>query len=473
MSGKTKAKTQSPAPQPPGPSQWVLPAGPITLAQADVSRLTVFETPRDLRRDLHVFVDYIRGRNIKRSVRGNSLPRTDANRLAKLLNDPQIAEETREFGQTTWLDFIDLLALRLGLVDYDTEGVYAGYSSQERSYPDNYITVQESAYARFLALSLAEQERQLLDLLAADRASNTFSSSTNEFYVMGVLGRLDGFTTWGAATGIMPKLRFAPVRRFLLELLARCQMDTWLSTDALVAYLKAEHPHFIIPNGPQINTWGQPAARYDNFHESIGHPYSQGEHVPESAADAFERVEGRYVERFLEGLPLLMGYADVAYGDNPAPDRFPARGVLQAFRVKARLARSLRGEIAEPTVTVQPNFEIYVQSELYPARTLAQLAPLTDIVSSNVVTILRLRREKVAATLTKDEHLDVVALLRNLGARDVPQNVTRELREWGEHASRFTLYLDHALLEGDAELPQTQPFVIEQIAPALRLVQPG
>ena len=33
-------------------------------------------------------------------------------------------------------------------------------------------------------------------------------------------------------------------------------------------------------------------------------------------------------------------------------------------------------EIAEPTLRVTPNFDVYVQSELYPARLLRQLAPI-------------------------------------------------------------------------------------------------
>lgn len=86
MASKTKVKTPPP-PEPAGPPPHVLPTGPVVLAPADVSQLTVFQNPCDLRRDLHLFVEYVRGRSIKRSVRGNDLPRSDMTRLAKLLSD--------------------------------------------------------------------------------------------------------------------------------------------------------------------------------------------------------------------------------------------------------------------------------------------------------------------------------------------------------------------------------------------------
>jgi hypothetical protein len=474
MAGKNKANAEKPAREPVRTPMRQAPDGPIALSPADVSRLTAVQSPRDLRRDLHLFLDYVRGRSIKRSVRGNSLPRADVARLAKLLNDPEPAEETLYSGRMRWLDFVDYIAHRLGLVEYDTAGVYAGYSSSEKSYPDNYMTVAESAYTRFLARSLAEQERQLLELLTQDYRPDEYGVTVSEFFSPSVVGRLDTFSTYGSATGVMATLQFAPIREFLLEILAHCAHDVWLSTAALVAYLKADHPYFMNTPGRFVDRYGRPGARFTCFHESTGSPYDQGDDIPDDAPDAFERVEGRYVERFLEGIPLLLGYVDVAYGENRNPHRFPSRDVLQAFRVKTRLVRSLRGQIAEPTVTVQPNLEIYIQAEVYPARVLAQLTPLADVVSSDVVTILKLRREKVAAALIQNERLNIIGLLEGLNGRELPQNVARELQEWTEHSSRFTLYVNYALWEGqpgENNLPANLAGqAAEEIAPGIRLV---
>ena len=87
----------------------------------------------DLRRDLHVFVDYVRARAVKRSHRGNMLGKADAKRLARVMSDPDAVGEVDAEGSSRWIDFIDDIALELGFVHYDTEGQYAGDTSQERS----------------------------------------------------------------------------------------------------------------------------------------------------------------------------------------------------------------------------------------------------------------------------------------------------------------------------------------------------
>ena len=67
----------------------------------------------DLRRDLHVFVAYVREREIKRGHRDNAIPKADARRLAKLMSDPAADNEIVEMGCSTWLDFVDACALSL------------------------------------------------------------------------------------------------------------------------------------------------------------------------------------------------------------------------------------------------------------------------------------------------------------------------------------------------------------------------
>ena len=48
-------------------------------------------------------------------------------------------------------------------------------------------------------------------------------------------------------------------------------------------------------------------------------------HIHESDPDGFERVEGRYVERFLESIPLVLRYVDVAYERKPSNAPFIPR----------------------------------------------------------------------------------------------------------------------------------------------------
>src|ERR1700722_1524780 len=92
----------------------------------------------NIRRDLLEFIDYVRSYGIKRSHRGNEIPKTDIKRLEKRLNVPEHLNDTED-GKVIWIEWISRLALSLKLVSYDTKGVYAGYSSQKPSFPDNYI----------------------------------------------------------------------------------------------------------------------------------------------------------------------------------------------------------------------------------------------------------------------------------------------------------------------------------------------
>ncbi len=308
----------------------------MNLEPIDVAPLDVATELPDLRRDLHVFVEYVRAREVKRSHRENALSKGDAKRLAKLMSGPDAVREVDEDGSSAWIDFVDQVALRLGFVRYDSEGQYAGRSSQERSFPDNYIEFRAKPYEKFLKALAAKQEATLLELLVHEG-----QGSASEFYRRGVLGRLDGFNYWGSATGVMPTLDFPAARRFLLGLLAECPTGQWLSTAALVEHLKKHHRYFLIPAQPKFKNYDARSGRYGNFHESK-ESWGREIDIHESDPDGFERVEGRYVERFLEGMPLVLRYVDVAYARKPTRANYPALGWLKAFRVSDLLLRALK-----------------------------------------------------------------------------------------------------------------------------------
>ncbi len=419
-----------------------------------------------MRRDLHVFVDFVRAREVKRSHRENALSKADAKRLARLLSDPEALPEVEEQGFSAWVDFVDDVALRLGFIHYDTEGLYEGYSSRERTFPDNYIEFRAKPYEQFLAAKAAKQESTLLELLLEQE-----QGWASEFYRPSVLGRLDGFNQWGSALGVVPTLDFAAVRRFLLGLLAECPSDQWLSTSSLVDHLKKHHPFFLIPAKPRFKYEHEArSGRYGNFHESKG-PWGHEIDIHESDPDGFERVEGRYVERFLEGIPLVLRYVDVAYARQDPKAIYPSLGYLQAFRVSDRLRRALTGRIVEPRVTVSPNFDVHVISETYPAGVLAQLAPFCEMVSQAASIVLKLTKQKVAAARAASPDLDVTGVLRALVGGELPANVVRELSDWSEYAEKFALYENYTVLETDKDLPAADPFTIERVAAGIRLVR--
>ncbi len=438
----------------------------VNLESIDDAALDVAAESPDLRRDLHVFVDYVSVREIKRSRRGNALSKADTKRLARLLSDPDAVREVDEEGSSAWIDFVDEVALQLGFVRYDTKGEYAGYTSQEPSFPDNYIEFRAKPYEQFLAAKAAKQETTLLELLVHEG-----QGSASEFYRRGVLGRLAGFDTWGSAIGVMPTLDFAAVRRFLLGLLAECPSGQWLSVSSLVEHLKKHHRYFLIPAKPRFKNEHEASyGRYGNFHESKerwGHEFDIHERDP----DGFERVEGRYVERFLEGIPLVLRYVDMAYAPTAPRAVYPSLGCLKAFRVSDRLRRALEGRIAEPKVTVTPNFDVHVIAESYPASILAQLAPLGEMVSEGTSIVLKLTKQKVAAARAVSPELDAAGLLRTLSGGELPANIVHELSSWSEHAEKFALYVNCSVLEADQDLPAADPFTVERVAAGIRLVR--
>jgi len=432
----------------------------------NTSKLDLVTARPDLRRDLHVFVAYVEEREVKRGHRDNALSKTDARRLARLLSDRDAESEVQEDGNSTWVDSVDRFAQQLGLVHYDMEGIYVGYTSQAPSFPDNYIQVDANAYGKLSAMNLARQEKHLLEAMLEDN-----QGGGSEFFSTQVLGRLNGFSTWGSGTAVVPMLDFAAIRRFLLDLLARCPTGEWLSVASLVEYLKTDHRYFLIPKKPQLkNKWDKDNGRYGNFRESK-HQWGHEIAIKETDADGFERVEGRYVERFLEGIPNLLGYVDVAYGGRNPKDLYPSLGVLKAFRVSERLHRALDGMIAEPTLRVTPSFDVYVQSELYPARLMRELPQFCDLVSEDTTSVFRLDRQKVAAAYAADPKLNVTAFLESLSTEPLPANVQRELSDWSAHSDKFVLYSGCSLLETDGQTAAVERFRVENIAKGIDLVR--
>ena len=435
------------------------------LTPADIDELIVVSNQCDLRHDLHAFVEYVRGRDVKRLHRSNELNRSDQKRLAKLMSGSDPLEEVEAKGHSDWIDYVDRLALAFRFTDYDTEGRYMGYTSSEPSFPDNYIDVDTKKYEGFIDLPLIEQEKKLLDLLVKH-----YLEGNNEFYKTSVLGRLSGFSTRGSATGIMPGLDFARARRFLIKVLQTCTPGVWYTAASLIRYLKEHHPFFLIPKNPKYQHEGYAKkGRYGNFREQK-EKWGTETPIPEGDADAFLRVEGRFVERFLEGLPLILGYIEVAYSKTEYKGLLPEVNQLQAFRVSDTFLHVMAGEIIEPKVTVQPNFEVHVESELYPVRILAQLTKLADVVAKDRTNILKLRKKKVLTQLSEREDFDAIKLLENMSGQKLPQNVQIELVEWTGASEAFTLYENVVLLEGDCDLPEIGEFTIESISPTIRIV---
>lgn len=445
----------------------------IELDTCDVAHLDVYSNPYNLRRDIHAFVAYVREREVKRAHRSNQLPKADARRLAKLMSHPDCLEQLQGDGDSWWINEVDSLALKLGFVHYDLEGAYAGYSSHSPSFSDNYIKFDQQAYDAFLDSPLQAQEMALFNVAVNDK-------SYNEFYARHLQSQLNSFSTWGSAMGVMATFDAPQKRRFLFRLLSRLESGIWYTTQSLIQYLKKQHPYFLIPPASQLPmeniNWNKPKQRmkrYGNFRESKPGEeyYNREDPISDEAVDGFERVEGRFIERFLEGIPLTLGYVDVAYKKGKYKGMMPEMGMLEAFRINGRFLQLMNDDTLPSKVTVLPNFEIHLEAPFYHPSLMHKLQQFATPITEDKITILKLDEQRVKAALAADHTLDVVALLGQLSDQPLPQNIAVELEDWAGQADAFTLYEGFALLEGNPQLPEAAPYIVKRITPQIRLVR--
>ena len=437
----------------------------IKLEKADPKNLTTVINPNDVRKDLHAFACYCRDYEIKRAHRDNSLPKVHLTRLAKMMSNPQLIQEVREDGNTRWIDFIDRLNLKLEFIDYVTEGIYAGYSSTTESYPDNYIEFLDDTYDQYLNQSLQEQENQILQALVDET-----DPCLSEFFAKHPLSILNRFSSFGCATGMVKNINFPKIRSYLLELIANCRVGVWYRTASLIAYLKNHNPFFLISDKIPFKKSEYTKDRYHNFHEATPEDHYARSRIRENSKDRFERVEGRFVERFLEGIPLALGYVDVAYTDEK-DTVYPSINKLQAFRITDRGACALNRAIKEADITLLPNYEIHIDSLFYPARQLNRLMGLCDVVHEDTHTVLKLAKKKVIKQHAADTGLNVIDLFKELGIRAIPANVKQELAAWAGHADNFVVYQGFGLLEGKMDKDTADRFAAVSIAADTHIVR--
>lgn len=424
--------------------------GPIKTADLETIDIKPFEivsNPYDIHRDLHVFARYMRENSVKRFVRSNNIPKADIERIAKMLSVPAEQDQIEKSKTLPWLDFIDKLALRLDIVHYDTAGVFLGPTSVEPSYPDNYIRFDHQVFTNYISQSCQKQEQALFDKLVGD-----YSYRNNEFVTGSVFSRLDRFPSFGFGTGVMPSLRFDKIRRFMFDCLQSCESGRWYGVAPLVGLLKKKHPYFLIPENPEYkHKWEREEGRYGNFREGDS-SQNVRKTISENVPDAFERVEGRFVERFLEHVPLLMGYVELAYGDQSATG-VPSMGCVRGFRVRGRFPKFMDRQIPEPSVKTLPGHEIRVKSVVWPVSVIEKLAPFTRQSHDGGTHIFMLDEEKARQYADRDESPDAVQIVEALSPSPLPENIAAE---WADYSKKERLP-DRPPPDREAEKPVSAP----------------
>lgn len=437
----------------------------MQLEHSDLQGLTEHPARFDLFYDLHTYMQYINTREIKRAYRTNDLPKADIKRLLGLMSISDKELQEHHTGSEHWVGFINDIAYQLKWVDYNKKGQYAGYSSYQETFPDNYMRVNQNVYQQYLSHSLQEQVQMLLDSLISQ-----YRDSNNEAMQGSVMGYLDEFSHWGSATGVLPFLRFDQTRQFLLGFLSKLQPNIWYTTASFIQYLKRIYPYFLIPKEPKYTNKSEDG-RYCNFHEK-----KKNEHrelvINPNDADAFERVEGRYIERFLEYIPFLMGFIDIAYDFGRDTAILPQRDTLKAFKINPRMCAFYNQQIAEPKITVQPNFEVSIESEIYPAKTIDEFSQIGKLTAYDTVSQIKLEKSKVISKIAATPDYDLITRLRQLSSKSLPQNVEMDLKEWMNQGDAIVLYENVHLLESDYHYDFISEHAIDKINKNLALVAP-
>ncbi len=418
----------------------------IKLDNTDINGLDVVSCSYNLRKDLVTFVDFCDQNHPKRGHRNNNILKADLRKIAKAFGNKDVINNLKEHGESNYIDYIDNLAHKLKLIGYDTEGMYAGYHSSEPSFPDNYIEVNDFDFEKYIGLSPFKQDEKLLTaIIFSDTDSN------NEFHSTNYHSRLDEFRSWNSRA-LMQSIRFDIARRQMLDILSRLPAGKWYSTQSLIKYLKQEHPFFLVPKERKYDRWATDKSRYSGIVEVRAgdvSSYRSGIQINEKDADAFERVEGRWVERFLEYVPLIMGFVDVAYDKDFSTEIYPVFNKLKAFKVNHRLKNYYQKDYPVKA-TLQPNFDLVVEAPVYPTSIAHQFIKVCNVVTEEPHLVLRLDKQKVLKFHAENTDENIIDDLDELISNPMPANVRIELKEWMGQTDKFVLYTGYDLYENNS-----------------------
>ncbi len=416
----------------------------IKLEKNEINNLDIVSCQYNLRKDFINFIEYCDDYDVKRTHRDNNIPKTDLRRIAKLFAYKDIIEEVKNDGKSLYINFIDNLAYELDLIDYSIEGEYMGYSSREPSFPDNYIVVKSNKLNQYYKQSLYEQDNILLNKIIS-----IYNNYNNEFKKVQYHSRLDRFSGWNNR-GVTKYIEFDKGRKFMLSLLNQLPAGEWYSTKSLVKYVKFTNPYFLIPKKIKRDRWDD-KERYAGICEVMAKDVNKHNAdilINEKDPDAFERAEGLWIERFLEYIPLIMGFVDVAYDKDFSTKKYPLTNKLKAFKINQSL-KNYYNKNYNIKITLQPNFDLIIESSVYPMSIANKFIYLCNIVTEQPHLVLHLDKKKIIKGHADNEKLNIVKELEQVVSNIIPNNVKVELNEWIKQTEKFVLYSGFNLFENN------------------------
>jgi hypothetical protein len=391
---------------------------PAFVVEAAPTPSVIREGDLTLVQDTCAFLSYLQNEEVK-PLKDGSLIRRDIERI----NQRFLVKEDED--ETERLAFLHHLCQRLGLA-HTSEGLLKPNPPEAR---------------RWLKSPRAEQLRALQTAWRDD-------PEWNELWQVKSL-RCEP-TGW----------RNDPLlaRKKILEHLAECPPEQWLSLTSFTGAIKESDPDFQRPDG-DYSSW--------YIREVATGQYLTGfEH--------WDQVEGALILHLVTKPLHWLGVTSLGYDAEGTPRSFLITPWGAAF---LGLPGEMPAEATPSPMVIQPDFTILVPAEgsLYDRFQLERVAAWQ---SSGESYVYRMTRDSLARGLRQGITIEMVlAFLKRVSDGKVPQNVVSALRNWdkkrGQIWLRKTLLLQvesELIMEELSTLPQTKTYLQEIISPKAAIV---
>ena len=411
----------------------------------DTTNLEIKRNTADIHEYIYKYIDYISTKSIKRGIRENILMKSDVNRLSKLMPIDKFKDVNSALISNDYPNFLDILLYDMGFITYkkDTEdSIYNSYG-----YEDNYIKLKSSNYKKHIALPLQAQEELVTNYLISN-----YSGKNNEFVQDSPVGYLTSFNDeryYYYDYDRFRKLNFKNIREFLLKFISKLKIDCWYSIESLIYYMESNHKNFLFPKELKKD--------YKKIYEKNTRDSKN------IGLDGFIKVEGKYIKRFLEYIPFLMGYVDLAYRFKSSNQSTANYDQLLAFKPTTKFLHYSNKSIKEGKITVQPNFEISIESEIFPAQIMSTLYSMGKVIKNDVTTQIKIEKNMVLQKVAKDSSFNPIEYLREISRAELPNNLQIELQEWIKQSDSFVLYENIHLFESSSEFASVKNITVDSI----------
>ena len=450
-----------------------------------------------LRKDIYRFMNYVFNNQIKRSRKGNFIPSDHARKLMKILSFDGEKDLIADYGHGYWSDFISKLVRGMKLVNFNIEGEYRDYNLFNKYWENNYIVPDKEQWNNYSNVTGLEKEWTILESL--------LNNTANEFLYKATLlnnNRFDRYT-YNKSTFNLPV-----IRKKLLDILYKLKPGVWYSLPHMIKYLKENHFNLILDHekeekllfnhrnisnlkiGLDYKTLifivksldgkefteeklleklkkGKIKSRdiekiidysRDSKNEVKVNLYSKfyeinngmRREIFSGESDSFERVEGRYVAFFLEEIPFIMDFINLAY-ETMNYDITPGPyGGIKGFRMTEKFF-DLYGKnpsYNHVKVTVKADYEAVVEYNGYCEKEIDILKKFGTVIKDDRAIIYRIEKQKISDRVASGEDIkSIIKELEQLSSLPLPQNIIIEMEEWGIYGEKITLYRNFSLVE--------------------------